>query len=61
MIDKILPQYVQMLHNKIELLEEDIECVHMFLDGKDILRGEESGAEYSLVGRINLYKKSAVL
>lgn len=50
-----------MLHNKIELLEEDIECVHMFLDGKDILRGEESGAEYSLVGRINLYKKSAVL
>jgi hypothetical protein len=61
MIDKILPQYVQMLHNKIELLEEDIECVHMFLDDKDIPRYEEPGAEYSIVGRIKLYKKNEVL
>jgi hypothetical protein len=62
MIDKILPQYVQMLHNKIELLEEDIECVHMFLDDKDIPRYEgETEAEYSIVGRIQLYKKNEVL
>ena len=46
---------IRMLENTIELLEEDIPCVHMYLDTKNIPRflGEN---EYSMVERIELYK-----
>lgn len=37
--------------NKIMLLEEDIECVHMFLDSLGSPRGDEHGT-YSIIGRI---------
>lgn len=37
--------------NKIELLEEDIECVHLFLDDLGIPRKDEDDV-YSIVGRI---------
>jgi len=38
--------------NKIEQLQEDIECVHMYLDDKKIPREDENGETYSIVGRI---------
>lgn len=43
-----------MLYNRITLLEEKIEGVHMYLDCKDIPRKNENGEAYSIVGRINL-------
>mgnify|MGYP003626951987 CR=1 FL=1 len=46
-----------MLQNKINLLEEDIESAHMFLDNKNVKRYFR-GKELSLVGRITRYKKS---
>tara|TARA_R110000782_G_scaffold10750_14_gene33306 strand:- start:652 stop:975 length:324 start_codon:yes stop_codon:yes gene_type:complete len=46
-----------LLENKIEVLEEEIECVDLFLDDKGIPRRDpHSHFEYSLVGRIKLYK-----
>jgi hypothetical protein len=46
-----------MLFNKIELLEEDIQCVHKYLDSLGIPRKNKLNEKYSLVGRIK-YKKS---
>ena len=40
-----------MKDNKIELLEEDIECVHLFLDDLGIPRKDEDDV-YSIVDRI---------
>ena len=45
------PTEKDLLENKIELLEEDIECVHMFLDDEGAPR-EDEGGTFSLVGRI---------
>lgn len=42
-----------MLENRIELLEEDIECVHIWLDDKGIVRND-GNRDYSIVGRIKL-------
>jgi hypothetical protein len=41
-----------MKDNKIELLQEDIECVHKFLDDKKVPRSNWNGKQYSIVGRI---------
>jgi hypothetical protein len=38
--------------NKIELLEEDLECIRMYLDDLKIPRTDKDGNEYSIVGRI---------
>ena len=43
-----------MLLNKITLLQEDIECPHMWLDEFDIPR-EDGPDTYSIVGRCKLY------
>ena len=40
------------IENKIQLLQEDIECVHMYLDDKQVPRKNNNGIEYSIVGRI---------
>jgi len=42
---------VGMLRNKIELLEEDLECPHMWLDDMGVPRGDDGG-EFSIVGRV---------
>lgn len=42
--------------NKIVLLEEDIECVHMYLDKLNIPR-EDDKDTFSLVGRIKQLEK----
>jgi len=39
--------------NKIELLEEDLECIRMFLDSLNVPTKDEEG-EFSIIGRINL-------
>jgi hypothetical protein len=39
--------------NKIELLKEDLECVHLHLDDLKVPRKDESGKDYSIVGRID--------
>lgn len=41
------------LINMIELLEEDIDCVHLYLNDKGIKRGDEEG-KFSIVGRIKI-------
>jgi hypothetical protein len=38
--------------NKIMLLEEDLECVNMYLDDLKLPRTDNKGNEYSIVGRI---------
>jgi hypothetical protein len=40
------------MENKIQLLQEDIECVHIYLDDKQVPRKDDNGREYSIVGRI---------
>ena len=51
------PKKVQMLINKIELLEEDIEAVHLFLDDLGISRVKDD-KYMSIVGRIKMLVKS---
>lgn len=47
----ITTKQIQMLINRIELLEEDIECIHHFLDENGVERMENN--EYlSIIGRI---------
>ena len=48
---KLTPKDIQMLINKIELLEEDIECVHLYLDNIGIDR-KDGDKMLSIVGRI---------
>ena len=38
--------------NKIMLLNEDLECVHLYLDDKGVPRQDDEGETYSIVGRI---------
>lgn len=40
--------------NKIMLLEEDLWCVHKYLDYLNIERNDGDGKQYSIVGRIKL-------
>jgi len=42
----------EMLKNQVELLQEEIECVNMYLDDKHISRKDSKGRQYSIVGRI---------
>ena len=39
-------------NNKIMLLEEDLWCVHKYLDDLELPRADKDGKEYSIVGRI---------
>ena len=47
----------EMIENKIELLEEDLECVHIYLDDKFIPREDIEGEVLSLVGRIKILEE----
>ena len=48
-----------MNHNKLELIAEDLEAAHLWLDDKNVPRHETvTEAEYSIVGRIMQYKAS---
>jgi len=46
----------ELLNNRIELLEEDLESVHMYLDKLEIPRNDEKDT-YSIVGRIKQLEK----
>lgn len=54
--DDLIPKNIQtdIKDNKIMLLEEDIECVHKYLDDLHVPRKDESGNAYSIVGRIKV-------
>lgn len=41
---------------RLELIIEDLESAHLWLDDKKIPRHDTNDAEYSLVGRIGIYK-----
>lgn len=43
--------------NRIMLLEEDLESVHMYLDTQGVPRKDETGEAYSIVGRIKQMEK----
>jgi hypothetical protein len=43
--------------NKIELLEEDLECIRMYLDDLKIPVNDKDGNKYSIIGRIKLQQK----
>lgn len=49
----------EMLENKVELLEEDIECVHLYLDDQGIPRKDDDGI-YSVVGRIRILEQKRI-
>jgi hypothetical protein len=38
--------------NRIELLNEDLECIHLYLDDIKAPRADDNGRDYSIVGRI---------
>lgn len=40
--------------NKIKLLKEDLECIHLYLDDLKIPRKDSNNNDYSIVGRIKL-------
>jgi hypothetical protein len=42
------------------LLKEDLEVVHMYLDGLLLPRKDENGETYSIVGRIQQFEKNMV-
>ena len=45
--------------NKLELIAEDLDAAHLWLDDKGVPRFDpETDAEYSLVGRIMRYKET---
>lgn len=44
---------IEMLKNKSELVQEDLECVHLFLDEIRAPRKDDGGNIYSILGRIN--------
>ena len=43
--------------NRIMVLEEDLEAVHMYLDTQGVPRKDETGEVYSIVGRIKQMEK----
>lgn len=53
-VDSEMKQKISMLENQVELLEEDIECVHMWLDNQGAPQYDfgERMNKYSIVGRI---------
>jgi hypothetical protein len=46
-----------MKDNKIMLLEEDLWCVHKYLDDLELPRADNDGKEYSIVGRIKRFEE----
>ena len=48
----IAEEDLKMLENKIELLEEDLECIHLYLDDVKAPREDYKKEPYSIVGRI---------
>jgi hypothetical protein len=49
---------INLLQNKNELLEEDMECIHLYLDNFDIPRIDiKTNQNYSIVGRIKYLEK----
>jgi len=46
--------------NKIELLKEDLEVVHMYLDDLLVTRLDENNETYSIVGRIKQFQNNVV-
>lgn len=44
--------------NQIMLLKEELECIHMYLDDKEIAREDEQNKTYSIVGRIKQLEKN---
>ena len=46
--------------NKIELLKEDLEVVHMYLDDLLVTRLDENNETYSIVGRIKQFERNMV-
>lgn len=45
-------QAVAQLTNQVDLLKEDLECVHLFLDHLGTPFEDEEGRRYSIVGRL---------
>lgn len=45
--------------NELELLAEDLECVKLWLDGKNVPTHDKEGNQYSTVGRIERLMLSA--
>jgi len=46
--------------NQIMLLKEDLEVVHMYLDGLLVPRKDDNGETYSIVGRIKQFEHEMV-
>lgn len=43
--------------NELELLAEDLECVNMWLDNKNVPRHDKENNQYSVIGRIEFLLK----
>jgi len=51
---------LDMRDNQIMLLKEDLEVVHMYLDGLLVPRKDDNGETYSIVGRIKQFENEMV-
>ena len=45
---------IESLHNEIEMLKEDLECVHLWLDSYNVPRESGKYETFSIVGRIQI-------
>lgn len=43
---------IELLKNKCDLLTEDLECIHLYLDNMGAPRKDNNGVDFSIVGRI---------
>lgn len=58
----LLEKKISTTENQVELLKEDIECPHMWLDDQGIPRteteGEYRGDSFSIIGRVQMLLKA---
>lgn len=50
----ILPDVSNRSFNELEMLAEDLECVKMWLDNKNVPTHDNDNNQYSVIGRIEL-------
>lgn len=52
---------LNIIENKVELLQEEIECVSKYLDSISIPRKDANGETYSIVGRIKYLQVNPII
>ena len=54
----ICPEVIGRSYYELEMLAEDLECIKMWLDNKNVPTHDDTNNQYSFIGRIELLLKS---